>query len=107
MILTGWKEISKHLRYGVRTVQRWERAGLPVKRVNNTPRSPVVAIADELDAWILRRTKLPHGAPANLLENRRRAHELHLEAERNKKRFRVQVEQFKKQVAEFQARQRG
>ena len=66
MILTGWKEISNHLRYGVRTLQRWERNGLPIRRVNQTRRSPVVADSDELDAWILHRRKLPPGVPESL-----------------------------------------
>ena len=63
VILTGWKEISKHLRYGIRTVQRWERNGLPVRRVNGTPRNPVLADSEELDAWILHRIKIPQSAP--------------------------------------------
>ena len=104
MILTGWKEISRHLRFAVRSVQRWESAGLPVKRISESPRSPVVADSDELDAWILRRTKLPAGAPRNLHENQQRAHELHREVERSKKQFQLQVERFKKQVAEFRAK---
>jgi len=54
VILTGWKEIAAHLRRDVRTTQRWEHRGLPIKRVANTPRAPVVADSDELDAWTLR-----------------------------------------------------
>ena len=29
VLLTGWKEIAAYLRFGIRTVQRWERLGLP------------------------------------------------------------------------------
>ena len=105
MILTGWKEISKHLRYGLRTVQRWERNGLPVTRVTNSLRSPVVADSEELDAWILHRIKLPPDAPHTVLENWRRAHKLRDEAEHKKKQFQLRVEQFKKDVAKFRARQ--
>jgi len=54
VILTGWKEIAEHLRCSVRTAQRWEGGGLPVKRVRKSPRAPVVADSDELDAWTLR-----------------------------------------------------
>lgn len=104
MILTGWKEISNHLRYGVRTVQRWESNGLPVTRVNSGRRSPVVADSEELDAWILHRIKLPADAPHTLVENRQRAQKLRYEAKRNKKQFQLHVEQFKKDVADFQAR---
>ena len=57
MILTGWKEIAKYLRYGVRTVQRWDREGLPVTRINQSRRSPVVADSEELDGWILRSSR--------------------------------------------------
>jgi hypothetical protein len=50
-VLTGWKEISTYLRSGVRTVQRWEILGLPVRRIGGGPRRPVIAFAEELDAW--------------------------------------------------------
>lgn len=49
--LSGWKEISTYLRRGVRTVQRWEILGLPVHRIKGGRRSPVIAFAEELDAW--------------------------------------------------------
>lgn len=69
MILTGWKEIAKYLRYAVRTVQRWQSNGLPVKRVRKSPRSPVVADSEELDAWILHKVELPPGAPKKVGDN--------------------------------------
>jgi hypothetical protein len=50
-VLSGWKEISIYLRSGVRTVQRWEAIGLPVRRVGVGPVRPVIAFAEELDAW--------------------------------------------------------
>jgi hypothetical protein len=50
-VLSGWKEISTYLRSGVRTVQRWETIGLPVRRVGVGPVRPVIAFAEELDAW--------------------------------------------------------
>ena len=49
--LSGWKEIASYLRQGVRTAQRWELMGLPVHRVRDTRRSPVIAFAEELDSW--------------------------------------------------------
>jgi CheY-like chemotaxis protein len=52
MILNGWKEISKHLGRGVRSVQRWESLGLPVRRPNQRGRSAVVAFSEELDEWL-------------------------------------------------------
>jgi hypothetical protein len=50
-VLTGWKEISTYLRSGVRTAQRWEIIGLPVRRIGLGPIRPVIAFAEELDAW--------------------------------------------------------
>jgi hypothetical protein len=50
-VLTGWKEISIYLRSGVRTAQRWEIIGLPVRRIGVGPIRPVIAFAEELDAW--------------------------------------------------------
>jgi hypothetical protein len=50
-LLGGWKEIAEHLHLGVRTAQRWEQLGLPVRRVSNSPCSPVIAIPDELELW--------------------------------------------------------
>jgi hypothetical protein len=50
-LLSGWKEIAEYLHLTVRTSQRWERLGLPVRRVSDSPCSPVVAIPDELELW--------------------------------------------------------
>ena len=61
MILAGWKEIAKHLRCGVRTVQRWEQRGLPVHRPLPGKRSHVIAYSDELD-WFVRDHE-PRNAP--------------------------------------------
>lgn len=54
-ILNGWKEISNYLRMGIRTVQRYERFGLPVRRPTGKSRSAVLATKDELDSWITAR----------------------------------------------------
>ena len=52
-VLESWKEISAHLRRGVRTCQRWEiELGLPIHRLDGTPKARVFAYADELDRWI-------------------------------------------------------
>ena len=51
MIVSGWKEIAGHLRRGVRTVQRWEQYGLPVRRPAGRSRSAVFAISEEIDRW--------------------------------------------------------
>ncbi len=52
MILSGWKEIAGYLHCGVRTVQRWEAAGLPVHRPAPYKRSHVIAHSEELDCWV-------------------------------------------------------
>ena len=50
--LQSWKEIAAYLRFGVRTVQRWEETeGLPVYRRSQDRRSTVFAYKRELDAW--------------------------------------------------------
>jgi len=67
-LLSGWKEIAEHLHLGVRTAQRWERLGLPVRRVSDSPCSPVVAIPDELELWA--RTRDLKADAAALASNR-------------------------------------
>jgi hypothetical protein len=54
-ILSGWKEISNYLRMGVRTVQRYEEFGLPVRRPAGKRRGSVLATKTELDSWITAR----------------------------------------------------
>lgn len=92
MILAGWKQIAKHLGYGIRTVQRWERQGLPVKRVGNGPRSPVVADSEKLDAWILRTQVVPSGAPPDVRKNLERALELQRQIANNAKKLQRTLE---------------
>lgn len=52
MVLSGWKDISRYLGCGIRTAQRWETSGLPVRRPVPGRRSHVVAFSEQLDAWI-------------------------------------------------------
>jgi hypothetical protein len=62
VLLNSWKEIANYLGRGVRTVQRWEHdLGLPVRRPWGRSRSTVMAISDELDAWL--RTAPTHELP--------------------------------------------
>jgi hypothetical protein len=52
-VLNGWKDIARSLGKGVRTVQRWERGfGLPVRRLSGGRHHAIVAIPEELDAWL-------------------------------------------------------
>ncbi len=52
MILSGWKDIAKYFGRGVRTVQRWERFGLPTHRPKGSNRAAVCAYTEELDTWL-------------------------------------------------------
>jgi hypothetical protein len=53
-ILSGWKDIARHLGKGVRSVQRYERElGLPIRRPSGKIRGSVIATKAELDAWVL------------------------------------------------------
>lgn len=52
MILTSWKEIASHLNCAVRTAQRWERNGLPVRRPIPGHRGYVNADDEMLDSWL-------------------------------------------------------
>jgi len=52
-LLSTWKEISSYLRCSVRTCIRWEKEfGLPVHRMENKPKSSVLAYKHELDEWL-------------------------------------------------------
>jgi hypothetical protein len=54
-VLNGWKEIADCLHRTPRSARRWERLGLPVWRLSNSTRSPVVAYEHEIQDWIRRR----------------------------------------------------
>lgn len=48
-----WKEISAYLRRSEKTCQRWEEElGLPIHRLDGTPKARVFAYSDELDGWL-------------------------------------------------------
>jgi hypothetical protein len=68
MLLNGWKEISNHLQRGVRTVQRWERLGLPIMRITKGVRSPVIARTEDLDQWLTRQENKSDPQPLTLAE---------------------------------------
>ena len=48
--LHGWKDVSRFLGIEVRTAQRYEKRGLPIRR-NAATRGGVYAIKSELQAW--------------------------------------------------------
>jgi DNA-binding transcriptional LysR family regulator len=49
--LDSWKEIASYLRRDERTVRRWEREGLPVRRHTHKKQASVYAYRSEIDAW--------------------------------------------------------
>ncbi len=52
-VLDSWKEISAYLGRDVRTCRRWEtRLGLPVHRLDGSPKARVRAYKDEIDRWL-------------------------------------------------------
>src|SRR5688500_10165559 len=51
-LLTSWKEIAAFFGRDVRTVQRWEREGLPVHRRPGARRSGVFAYPEEMERWL-------------------------------------------------------
>jgi phage terminase Nu1 subunit (DNA packaging protein) len=51
-ILNSWKEIATYMNRGVRTVQRWEEGGLPIRRVGRGERGPVFAFTVDIDKWL-------------------------------------------------------
>jgi Tol biopolymer transport system component len=52
-ILDSWKEIAAYLGRSVKTCRRWEQElGLPVHRLEDSPKARVFAYPDELDRWI-------------------------------------------------------
>jgi hypothetical protein len=63
-ILNGWKEIADCLHLTSRSAQRWERLGLPVRRVSDSTRSPIIAFSDEIEQWARTKRKRPDGGQA-------------------------------------------
>jgi len=52
-ILQSWKEIASYLGRAERTCRRWEKEfGLPVHRMDGSPRASVFAYKGELDRWL-------------------------------------------------------
>jgi tetratricopeptide (TPR) repeat protein len=52
-VLQSWKEIAAYLGRDVRTCRRWEESlGLPVHRLDGSPKARVMAYKDEIDWWL-------------------------------------------------------
>jgi hypothetical protein len=62
-ILDSWKEIASYVGRNVRTCQNWEKElGLPIHRLDGSPKSRVFAYTGELDSWREERGRLPDHA---------------------------------------------
>src|SRR5260370_557223 len=49
--LDSWKEIAAYLKRDERTVRRWEKEGLPVRRRTHKKQASVYAYKPEIDDW--------------------------------------------------------
>lgn len=55
--LDSWKAIAEYLHRDERTLRRWEKQGLPVRRVGTGPGHSVFAFKSEIDAWLRAATR--------------------------------------------------
>jgi hypothetical protein len=92
-VLSDWKLIGHYLGKSVRTVQRWEREfGLPVRRVHGRPRSCVIAVPAEIDAWVQARMLCVEDAGSSKLEQMLRLLQSVRELRTENRRLRQQLE---------------
>ena len=106
MVLSGWKEIANYLHLGTRTVQRWERLGLPIDRPVAGRRSHVFAYSDQLDTWVQHEKGRQSGPPDVVvsIENARR---LRAQAEAARTELHIRMKNLKDEIAALRTRRRG
>jgi hypothetical protein len=74
-VLTSWKDVAFYMGKSVRTVQRWERFGLPILRpLDIGHKSSIIAYTEELNGWAL--THYSHFATEAEPDNRLSEHEV-------------------------------
>ena len=57
-LLDSWKAVAGYLGYSVRTCQRLEReAGLPIHRLDGSPKARVFAYPEEIDRWLAKTSR--------------------------------------------------
>jgi hypothetical protein len=77
-VLTSWRDIARYLGKSIRTVQRWEgELGLPVRRTKQEGKAVVLAIPEEIDAWV-HSQKFRESVEQLRIENQRLRRELAL-----------------------------
>jgi phage terminase Nu1 subunit (DNA packaging protein) len=106
VILSGWKAIAEYMGSGVRTVQRWERKGLPVNRPAPGLRSHVVAHSEQIDHWIEDRAARSRGADSDLLNNIATALKLRHEVKRAREELHQKMAALRKELAALRAKRR-
>jgi phage terminase Nu1 subunit (DNA packaging protein) len=105
MLLSGWKEIASYLGCGIRTVQRWERQGLPVKRPPGGKRSRVIVDSEQIDSWVSH-TSSGRGAASDVLASIKRARELRGEVRLAREDLHNKVQALRKEMAALRAKRR-
>lgn len=63
----SWKDIASYLKRSVRTCQHWEKdLGLPVHRLDSSPKARIYACREELDKWLETKlyAKMKTGGPS-------------------------------------------
>jgi phage terminase Nu1 subunit (DNA packaging protein) len=106
LILSGWKSIAEYMRSSVRTVQRWEGKGLPVRRPTGGLRSHVVARSEEIDHWIEHRDSEARAGAADLRSSLRTARKLRHEVKCAREELHSRMAALRKQLAEIRAKRR-
>ena len=86
----------------MRTVQRWERGGLPVSRPFPGRRSHVVADSELLDTW-MRDSAFWRKQDFDLLDHIQRTRELRAEAQRERQLLQERIETLRREVAAVRA----
>ena len=95
MTLVGWKEIARYLRCGVRSAQRWQSRGLPVKRLYPGRHAPVWANSDEVDRWA-RGGSFWRDKQVGTRANVMRSQELRAQVERSREKLHHTLDELKK-----------
>ena len=74
-VLESWKEIASYLQRSTATCQRWEiELGLPIHRLDGTPKARVFAYPEEIDRWKVERLHHAETGQAALAEPPHRAY---------------------------------
>ncbi len=107
MILTGWKEIAAYLNCSVRTVQRWQEDGLPIRRPSKGPRSHIVADTQDIDRWLTTSSLRRMGGNVLVMQNIERACRLSAEVQRSCQNLTANIALLQKELDALRTRKRS